>query len=429
MISPPKSVLLVVECLCCLLKVELKPLDNIWDISKKMLGDSRFVQSIASFDKESLNATIMNRIEKLVNVPEFGIKDLYNTSQAVGSLGNWILAIEKYWQSVVITDSKKKLIGELNIKIDQIKQNLERKQSKKEEGDILLNKIKSNFDSLIKNKDSISKSYKDAQNRLSGSKEISKYLVATRERVVEQLNAAESKKHLVFGSVALGSSLSAFFLEFSQSVRESARLELEKWLDLNKILHEKGQSISSLLLVSIDDYNFHNLTQDDYNVDNIISTLFINNCILICDPYKQVYQRIAALERGKSFISLSSKDARFHDLMFQAVQQNSSIVLSVYENEPDSFMKSLLKGRFWSKSNMTPFKLHYNGQTIVTKFSKLYLVLECPYSLVSKSWLKYTIAIKGTLEIEALSAILVDISLPNDIKGFYLINQRTKEIF
>eukprot|EP00965_Chrysotila_dentata_P163763 5406625-Pleurochrysis_carterae.AAC.2 len=46
-------------------------IDDFWDPAKKMMADTKFLQSLMDFDKDNIPPAVISKIKKYVDNPEF----------------------------------------------------------------------------------------------------------------------------------------------------------------------------------------------------------------------------------------------------------------------------------------------------------------------------------------------------------------------
>jgi dynein heavy chain len=98
--NPPGGVKLVMEAVCILkgIKCEmvkdpeggLKKVPDYWGPSQKLLGDSNFLPSLHSYDKDNMDPAIVEKIKPFVAMPEFEPDVIKKASKAAYGLCCWV---------------------------------------------------------------------------------------------------------------------------------------------------------------------------------------------------------------------------------------------------------------------------------------------------------------------------------------------------
>jgi dynein heavy chain len=118
--NPPDGVKLVMEAVCVMkdLKPERIPdpsgsgkmIFDYWKTSMKMLGDPKFLESLKTYDKDTIPPAVIKQIRaRYISNPEFRPEKVKNASSAAEGLCNWVVAIEAYDRVVKIVEPKQKV--------------------------------------------------------------------------------------------------------------------------------------------------------------------------------------------------------------------------------------------------------------------------------------------------------------------------------
>lgn len=89
--KPPPLVQMTMEAVC-ILKQE-KP---DWDTAKKVLGDTNFMKSLEDFDKDSIPDSVIKKLKKYIDDPNYLPETVAKQSRAAMSLCMWSRAMEVY---------------------------------------------------------------------------------------------------------------------------------------------------------------------------------------------------------------------------------------------------------------------------------------------------------------------------------------------
>ncbi len=67
-----------------------------WDTAKRVLGDSGFMRSLLEFDKDHIPDSVMKKLRKYTDSPDFTPEAVAKQSKAAQSLCMWCRAMEVY---------------------------------------------------------------------------------------------------------------------------------------------------------------------------------------------------------------------------------------------------------------------------------------------------------------------------------------------
>ncbi|KAJ3395101.1 hypothetical protein HDU92_006186 [Lobulomyces angularis] len=416
LVNPPKGILLVMEALCLLFKVDTKP-ESVWENAKRLLSETKFVHNVTNFDKESLTYPMMHRISIITSHADFGVKELSNISRAVGSLAAWIVALEKYYASLNLFEPKKKQIIDINTKIIQLRKESEKKYEKKVSTTASLLQMKSAFDSIVKHKENVHKSFRECEIKYLATQEILKVLISCKRRWKRQLDDLKVQRGLLEVNCVIMSCYISFLGPYSAFIRKKAIKEWEDWLSSKNLSFSKFASLSEFYLNCKDLFLINEVQPDIYSLDNALISMLSDEITLLCDSNDNIQNWILVLEREHHPIVLSTNDPKWVETLLSAMRKEVTVVLTLYTQDTDNALIEVIKNyQAARRSNTTT--LDTDGEFIeVHKGFKLYLVAVSPINNISKSLLRYCLPVNANLTYEAVNSILLDAALSSCAVG------------
>lgn len=102
-------------------------IEDYWGVSKKVLGDLKFLESLKTYDKDNIPALIMKRIrERFIDHPDFQPNVIKNVSSACEGLCKWVRAMEVYDRVAKVVAPKRERLkeaeGKLGIQMQKLNQ-------------------------------------------------------------------------------------------------------------------------------------------------------------------------------------------------------------------------------------------------------------------------------------------------------------------
>merc|ERR1719453_2858922 len=104
--SPPAGVKLMMEAVCIMKGIPPAKVpapdgkgkvDDFWEPAKKMMNDSKFLDSLVTYDKDNMKPEIIGKIRaKYVTNPDFTPELVKKASLAAMGLCSWVRAMEVY---------------------------------------------------------------------------------------------------------------------------------------------------------------------------------------------------------------------------------------------------------------------------------------------------------------------------------------------
>jgi len=73
-----------------------KKIDDYWGPAQTMLADSNFLPSLKNFDKDNIDAKIIDKIRVFLQNPDFAPEVVKKASKAAFGLCCWVRAMESY---------------------------------------------------------------------------------------------------------------------------------------------------------------------------------------------------------------------------------------------------------------------------------------------------------------------------------------------
>ena len=71
-------------------------MDDFWDPAKKMMADSKFLQSLFDYDKDNIKVEVIEKIRPYTTSPDFEPELIGKASKAAKGLCQWVRAMEVY---------------------------------------------------------------------------------------------------------------------------------------------------------------------------------------------------------------------------------------------------------------------------------------------------------------------------------------------
>merc|ERR1719506_3059368 len=106
--SPPEAVTMTMSALCILLDVKPekvtkddgKKVDDYWEPAKKdVLGDTKILSRLKSFDKDNIPETTLRRLGPFIKKKSFTPEEVKKSSTACAGICQWIRAVNAYAKS------------------------------------------------------------------------------------------------------------------------------------------------------------------------------------------------------------------------------------------------------------------------------------------------------------------------------------------
>jgi dynein heavy chain len=412
MMNPPKGVLLVLECLLIIFRVDMRGPEGIWEQSKKLISEVRFVQRIVEFDKDSLTNSIMSRVGAILKQPDFTQENLSNVSKAISCLGGWIISLKAYNEAMTAFEPKKRLIQEQRSKCKYYTNEVSKNQKKLDISEATLGKLRSRFDAVIKFKENVAKTHKDIQEKHKIAQILGETIQICKDRYRPAVEELRLQKTLIFTDSLLNACFAAYLGPYSKSVRAFAKNELQEWLRTNEIPFTEYVSLSHYYTKPTDIFTTNDIVPDLFNLDNAVIARLSKEIPLLLEGSQCIAQWILVLEAQNNPTKISTYDSNWRESLIASMRTETPVIMSIFLAKPDAFLETLLKTTQFCRMTRKKCFIEWGGESIeIHKEFRLYLLLNRPLNLVPKEWLDYSTPISCYLDQDQVAEILLDNSL------------------
>ena len=135
--NPPAAVRTVLTAVCVL--KQLKPArvkdaatgrmeDDYWPVALKMISEMTFLQSLKNFDKDSIPAPVMKKLQSMLTLDEMQVDKVEKVSGAAASLCQWCRAMDIYDRVAKVVEPKKAKLAQAEGEVAELMATLQEKQ-------------------------------------------------------------------------------------------------------------------------------------------------------------------------------------------------------------------------------------------------------------------------------------------------------------
>ena len=131
---------------------------DYWGPSKRLLGDMKFLQSLAEYDKDNIPPDRIKKIrEEYTTDPEFVPEKVKSASSACEGLCKWVRAMEAYDRVARVVAPKKVKLGEAEGQLATAMAALKTKQDQLRSVQSKLEALKREFQEMTSRKETLQK--------------------------------------------------------------------------------------------------------------------------------------------------------------------------------------------------------------------------------------------------------------------------------
>ncbi|XP_044246158.1 dynein axonemal heavy chain 3 [Ursus arctos] len=383
--NPPGPVKLVMESICVMkgLKPERKPdssgsgkmIEDYWGVSRKILGDLKFLESLKTYDKDNIPPAIMKRIrERFIDHPDFQPAVIKNVSSACEGLCKWVRAMEVYDRVAKVVAPKRERLREAEGKLDTQMQKLNQKRAELKLVEDRLQALNDDFEEMNTKKKTLEENIEICSQKLIRAEKLISGLGGEKDRWTEAARQLEIRYIDLTGDVLLSSGTVAYLGAFTVDYR--ARCQ-KQWLAQCKekvIPVSSDFSLSNTLgdPVKIRAWQIAGLPIDSFSIDNGIIVSNSRRWALMIDPQGQANKWVKNMEKANKLSIIKFSDATYVRTLENALQLGTPVLLENVGEELDAFIEPILLKSTFRQQGVEYMRL---GENIIeySRDFKLYI--------------------------------------------------------
>ncbi|XP_008571629.1 PREDICTED: dynein heavy chain 3, axonemal [Galeopterus variegatus] len=383
--NPPGPVKLVMESICVMkgLKPERKPdpsgsgkmIEDYWGVSRKILGDLKFLESLKTYDKDNIPPPIMKRIrERFIDHPEFQPAVIKNVSSACEGLCKWVRAMEVYDRVAKVVAPKRERLREAEGKLNVQMQKLNQKRSELKLVEDRLQALNDDFEEMNMKKKTLEENIEICSQKLIRAEKLISGLGGEKDRWTGAAHQLGIRYTNLTGDVLVSSGTVAYLGAFTVDYRTQCQ---NQWLAQCKDKVIPGSSDFSLSNtlgdpVKIRAWQIAGLPVDSFSIDNGIIVSNSRRWALMIDPQGQANKWIKNMEKANKLSVIKFSDANYVRVLENALQFGNPVLLENVGEELDAFIEPILLKATFKQQGVEYMRL---GENIIeySRDFKLYI--------------------------------------------------------
>ncbi|XP_026982494.1 dynein axonemal heavy chain 3 [Sagmatias obliquidens] len=383
--NPPGPVKLVMESICVMkgLRPERKPdpsgsgkmTEDYWGVSRKILGDLKFLESLKTYDKDNIPPMIMKRIrERFIDHPDFQPAVIKNVSSACEGLCKWVRAMEVYDRVAKVVAPKRERLKEAEGKLDTQMQKLNQKRAELKTVEGRLQSLNDDFEEMNTKKKALEENIEICSQKLIRAEKLISGLGGEKDRWTEAARQLGVRYTNLTGDVLLSSGTVAYLGAFTMDYRA----ECQKWWLAqckDKVIPGSSDfSLSNTLgdPVKIRAWQIAGLPTDSFSIDNGIIVSNSRRWALMIDPQGQANKWIKNMEKANRLSVIKFSDTNYVRTLENALQFGTPVLLENVGEELDAFIEPILLKSTFRQQGVEYMRL---GENIIeySRDFKLYI--------------------------------------------------------
>ena len=378
--KPPALVMKVMEAVCTLLGA--KP---DWESAKKVLGDSKLIERLESFDKDNIPVKVIEEINKYYDEPDFIPEVVEKVSLACRSLCLWCRAMKVYNDVAKVVEPKRKLVAEATQSLIAEQQKLAAVEAQLAEVIAKVNQLQATCDATMVEKQKLQDAADQTARRLLTADKLTSGLADESVRWTATAGDLRVELEGLTGSVFVSAAFVAYAGPFTAEYR---RLLLDQWTEKCAeagLPPTPSPSVQFNLVGAMAEpvvtraWQQMGLPIDDYSTENGILATKGKRWPLAIDPQAQANKWLRAMEGSgpRQLMVVRPTEKNLLRSVEAAVRSGAAVILEDVGEFLDASLETVLSQAVYFDQGRTLLKV---GDTAVdyNESFQLYMTTKLP---------------------------------------------------
>ncbi|XP_008197222.2 dynein axonemal heavy chain 3 [Tribolium castaneum] len=370
--NPPSGVKLVLEAVCVMkqIKPDRKPdlttgrmVEDYWGPSVKLLGDMKFLESLKTYDKDNIPASVMKKIrDRYMPDREFNPERIKTVSTACEGLCKWVRAMEVYDRVIKIVAPKKAALAEAEAELAAQMDTLNEKRAQLQEVTDKLQALNDEFAAETKKKKELEDQIEICSQKLDRAEKLIGGLGGEKSRWSQTAKDLGGLLGNVIGDVILSAGAVAYLGAFTVDFRnELIRDWNEFCLQLGIPCSENFSLVATMGdPLDIRTWNIAGLPVDNYSIENGIISTKARRWPLMIDPQGQANKWVKNFEKHNKLQVIKLTDANYVRVLEHAITFGTPVILENVMEEIDAALDPILVKNIFKQQGIWYLKLGDN---------------------------------------------------------------------
>ncbi|XP_056004113.1 dynein axonemal heavy chain 6-like isoform X1 [Ostrea edulis] len=306
--KPPELVQTVMEAVCILNNSKTD-----WASAKVLLGDANFLKNLQTYDKDSIPDSMLKKLKKYVENPNFVPEKVEKVSKACKSMCMWVLAMDSYSHVFKTVEPKRAKLAEAQNELDMVMKMLKEKQDQLAEVEAKIAELQATYDNSVREKQKLERNIATTAARLKRAAKLTTALGDEQVRWAETVKDFNKQIGNVVGDVFVSTACVAYYGAFTSNYRhELIEMWTNRCIEL-EIPVTPGMTIINVLAdpFEIRQWNSDGLPKDQLSTENAILVTRGRRWPLMIDPQEQANRWIRNKEAKNGLKIIKLTDGNF----------------------------------------------------------------------------------------------------------------------
>ncbi|EFJ49499.1 flagellar inner dynein arm heavy chain 11 [Volvox carteri f. nagariensis] len=367
--APPMPVRLVMQAVCLLKGLQPTKVKDTntgkfimdwWETSKRMLSDMGFLDSLMTFDKDTIAPEIIQALQPLLSHPDFQPAKIKKVSQAAFGLCSWVRAMDTYDRVAKIVAPKRKALQVAEEQLAVVKQQLAAKQAELQAVADRLAGLQAKLEAAKRRKAELEADVALCEEKLDRATKLMAGLGGEKARWNQKVDELGDQFVRLIGDMLLSAGVIAYLGAFSSEYRAQA---VSTWVTQCAARAIPCSEVFSLLSalgnpVSMRQWAIWGLPKDDVSAANGIIVMESSRWPLCIDPQGQANKWIRNMEATRHLLVLKpAADPNYLRSLAAALPLGTPVLLEGLGERLDASLEPVLLKHTFKSSGIQCVKL------------------------------------------------------------------------
>ncbi|EFC47930.1 hypothetical protein NAEGRDRAFT_78559 [Naegleria gruberi] len=316
-----------------------------WETAKTYLNNApKLKDDMIGYDKENIQESIIRRITKYYNDPEFQVNRVKEVSLALVAMCQWVRAMyDFYWVNKEVEPKREKARG-AEAQWAIARQKADESQRKLAEVMRQLQELEDANNRALKEKEELETMIDICEKKLERASKLLNGLSDEKVRWQEMLETYERQQSDMLGNMIVNAGTVAYLGAFTKPFRERLIAEWRNELSRHVIPYTENTDVYTSLgdPITIRIWNQFGLPSDNLSIENAIIMNNSRRWPLMIDPQLQASQWIKNMEKDKSLKVLSATKKDYMGELIRAVQFGNPVLIENIGEDLDPALEPIL---------------------------------------------------------------------------------------
>jgi len=317
-----------------------------WTEAKRMLSDFRFLQTLISFDKDTLSEELIDKIDRYTALPEFTASRMEKVSKAATCICKWVVAIDNYFDIMKVIEPKRSKLREAEGVLDATREKLEGTRESLRKILEGIEQLREKYSMMLERKAVLQAEAAAAADKLKRAENLLHALSGERTRWEQLAEEFAVKFSQVVGDVLLSGGYIAYLGPLTAPYRAECRQTWMTILSNNHVAYTPAFSLSDALCKDLEMGTWHlaGLPHSAFALENAVIMSNSRLWPLILDPMTTANNWLKNLLKTMNLVVIQSPEREFERLK-TALAQGHSVLLESFPEEVDPLVDDLMRQR------------------------------------------------------------------------------------